>query len=1074
MKLESYGKNIYEKMVAFGNKNRICYILAVIVLFIGWGETAVPEDVSEVYPESVYKAAVLRLAAFILAVILILALCIGGIVHAVSKNNGKKQAEAVTVLEDEAKSGEGKKDKKAVSENSAGVYETSVSDNLLVEEEEAAQERTNTAGTGTAGTGAGTAGTGAGTGTAAAQTATYNEIILRFQNLKVWYDDIAKDAEAVDSHGCIKEKSLRNSFITDFEELEKQVKAQASAEEDIYGKLKQEDVYKRLLELYTWMKKYDDTEAENRLKAADKEKEEEEKEKEEEKNKILTAGKPECRSAADAGGFYYVYANGTPITVSADGTGTKIAWNGGTYTYTASCQSNVIIYGGYESDALNGNTSVTMTGGTVRAIYGGGNWLEGDSRAMVSGETMLDISGGMVAGDVYGGGNNSNASAGGTNIKITGGEIAGSVYGGGMQGKVTGTVSVTIGGNAVIGTAGDASTGFVDAEGYTGTVAGTRSVRVQGEPQIRGGIRMDSVTGKKITITGTLTGEPGTMRLQFLSLPANGTIVADASDTGYLNVKPFELAGSQLAVLGVQIKVANVYTLTLDADGGTDGDPSILAQYSMQLPAGIRIPVKDNYTFNGYFTEKNGKGTQYYDASGKRVYEDVWSGNKEITLYASWNQNRAALLINPNGGIWNGTDQVQSFEQDAGTILELPDPQKENFLFAGWEEKGKGGIVAGNTYHFGPEEGSMELAARWIENENLSCSSSVEINSNVVTAGNGLNRLFGEITEDGTAGVTKADMQPGNQVELKMTIADSSDQAEGAAQIAEVSQDEELCFLDIAVEKTVIRKDSTTDTVRLAEIPASVQICIELTGRMAEKDIFKVYRFHDGAVDTIAYGAPGVEGEYYSFLKGTGVDGGDQIILHTRKFSAYALGGSENEAVIESVDGSISADVYGKVVDGSDAIYKIDILWGAMQFEYAAGNQWDADTHSYQPGEDSGWLPNGFDGVNNKITVVNHSNSDLKMGFSVGSSILTGVDMKLTETNAPAGEGAAAPLSILLEKVPSQGAAAPQKEVYLQISGKPDTAETLSGGAFKKAAVITVTAQPVEENGLTPKNAGTP
>ena len=78
---------------------------------------------------------------------------------------------------------------------------------------------------------------------------------------------------------------------------------------------------------------------------------------------------------------------------------------------------------------------------------------------------------------------------------------------------------------------------------------------------------------------------------------------------------------------------ANTYRVTLDAQGGVGGATSVMATYDSAMPD-ITVPTRTDYTFDGYWTETNGCGTQYYAASGKGAI--VWNIMSPTTLYAKW------------------------------------------------------------------------------------------------------------------------------------------------------------------------------------------------------------------------------------------------------------------------------------------------------------------------------------------------------------------------------------------------------------------------------------------------------
>lgn len=127
-----------------------------------------------------------------------------------------------------------------------------------------------------------------------------------------------------------------------------------------------------------------------------------------------SASAPAAPSAPSAAAsITEVYANGSPIIIIADEN------NNATSIYKDSNGNGIVdtgetvIPGGWQKDfsaatiyggSLNSDVSqslITMIGGEVGAIYGGGNAQDGP--ATVNGATIIDISGGTVLGEVNGG-----------------------------------------------------------------------------------------------------------------------------------------------------------------------------------------------------------------------------------------------------------------------------------------------------------------------------------------------------------------------------------------------------------------------------------------------------------------------------------------------------------------------------------------------------------------------------------------------------------------------------------------------------------------------------------------------
>lgn len=109
----------------------------------------------------------------------------------------------------------------------------------------------------------------------------------------------------------------------------------------------------------------------------------------------------------------------------------------------------------------------------------------------------------------------------------------------------------------------------------------------------------------------------------------------------------------------------NEFTITFDKQGGRLGTDSAHVYSGHYFPAADG-PVKNGYTFKGYYTDKNGGGTQYYNenmASGKR-----FDFNNNLTLYAYWVDNTApSILLKTNADKWtNQTITLTAEARDYG------------------------------------------------------------------------------------------------------------------------------------------------------------------------------------------------------------------------------------------------------------------------------------------------------------------------------------------------------------------------------------------------------------------------
>ena len=116
----------------------------------------------------------------------------------------------------------------------------------------------------------------------------------------------------------------------------------------------------------------------------------------------------------------------------------------------------------------------------------------------------------------------------------------------------------------------------------------------------------------------------------------------------------------------------NTYKITLDNQGATTaGTSEVYYQYNTTNTINgitcyyytdvtlkscvtngttIAVPTKTGYTFDGYYTEVNGGGTQYVNASGTFI-NNIYKTTGSKTLYAKWTANKYKLTLTKGTGI---------------------------------------------------------------------------------------------------------------------------------------------------------------------------------------------------------------------------------------------------------------------------------------------------------------------------------------------------------------------------------------------------------------------------------------
>ena len=91
---------------------------------------------------------------------------------------------------------------------------------------------------------------------------------------------------------------------------------------------------------------------------------------------------------------------------------------------------------------------------------------------------------------------------------------------------------------------------------------------------------------------------------------------------------------------------------------------------------------------------------------------------QDVIMTANAEINHSTLRIDPNGGSWNGSADIQRFRENYGTAMSIPDPVRQGYVFSGWV---KSEVFHGSLNHamytFGADDGAVDvLTASWTAN----------------------------------------------------------------------------------------------------------------------------------------------------------------------------------------------------------------------------------------------------------------------------------------------------------------------------------------------------------------------
>ena len=163
-------------------------------------------------------------------------------------------------------------------------------------------------------------------------------------------------------------------------------------------------------------------------------------------------------------------------------------------------------------------------------------------------------------------------------------------------------------------------------------------------------------------------------------------VAPDLSKAGYALSwdKPFNKITSDITITAKWSPAS--YTVTYDAMGGKTKKSGKQVVYQEKYGE-LETPVRDGYTFNGWWTAKKG---------GNQINKDT---NVSITsnqiIYAHWNANKYNIKYNANGGTVKSNENTVTFGAKYG---DLPTPQRSGYIFTGWWTAVDGGTkIDSNT-----------------------------------------------------------------------------------------------------------------------------------------------------------------------------------------------------------------------------------------------------------------------------------------------------------------------------------------------------------------------------------------
>ena len=171
----------------------------------------------------------------------------------------------------------------------------------------------------------------------------------------------------------------------------------------------------------------------------------------------------------------------------------------------------------------------------------------------------------------------------------------------------------------------------------------------------------------------------------------------------YTETKGSQAGDTYLVYDGIWALKKNNITITFNANGGTGEMAALMANPGYDKQLSSNTFTREGYTFTGWNTKADGKGTGYAD--GATVKFDV-----DTTLYAQWTQ-KPVITFDANGG--EGNMGAQTVNPGVSAALPANTVTLADYDFAGWNTKADGtGTAYADKTNITTNE-NVTLYAQW-------------------------------------------------------------------------------------------------------------------------------------------------------------------------------------------------------------------------------------------------------------------------------------------------------------------------------------------------------------------------
>ena len=152
--------------------------------------------------------------------------------------------------------------------------------------------------------------------------------------------------------------------------------------------------------------------------------------------------------------------------------------------------------------------------------------------------------------------------------------------------------------------------------------------------------------------------------------------------------------------------VPKTYTVSYDANGGSNAPGTQTKTENVALTLASTIPAREGYTFRGWATSPTATTADYQPGGS-------YTANAAVTLYAVWEKESYTVSYDANGGTGAPSSQVKKYGETLKLRTEIP--TRSGYDFLGWAENStatSATYLAGANYS---ENAGITLYAVWRE-----------------------------------------------------------------------------------------------------------------------------------------------------------------------------------------------------------------------------------------------------------------------------------------------------------------------------------------------------------------------